>query len=143
MCAHLIIGLPGEGRERSLQSLERVLELGVEGIKLHPLHVVKGTLLANQWRREEYSPLTQDEYITIAADMLERTPPDVVIHRATAMASPDILLTPRWCGKKWAVLNAVEDELKRRGTRQGSALVDKNAGEAGGSGLVLPAQGTA
>ncbi|MES9958747.1 MAG: TIGR01212 family radical SAM protein [Sedimenticola sp.] len=129
VCAHLIIGLPGEGRERSLQSLDRVLELGVEGIKLHPLHVVKGTLLANQWRRGEYTPMSQDEYIAIAADMIERTPPEVVFHRATATASADILLTPGWCGRKWAVLNAIEDELVRRGSRQGSALFEPSPRE--------------
>ena len=137
VCTHLIIGLPGEDHERSLQSLERVLELGVEGIKLHPLHVVKGTILANEWRRGEYSPMSREEYLAIAADMVERTPPGIVFHRATATASPDILLTPQWCGKKWAVLNGIEDELRRRGSRQGSALAVEAKQDEGGSGLAL------
>ncbi len=120
VCTHLIIGLPGEGRRESLLSLERVLEYGVDGLKLHPLHVVKGTLLANQWRRGEYQPLTLRHYIETAADLIERTPPEVVYHRATGTASPDILLAPDWCAKKWRVLNDLEKELRRRQTRQGS-----------------------
>jgi len=122
VCTHLIVGLPGEAGIESLASLERVLELGVEGLKLHPLHVVKGTQLANEWRRGEFQPLTYDEYISIAADLIERTPADVRYHRITATASTDILLAPDWCSWKWKVLNGIVNELVRRGSRQGSAL---------------------
>lgn len=122
VCTHLIIGLPGEDRGMCHTSLARVLDLGVDGLKLHPLHVVKGTQLARQWRRGHYAPLSRADYVSIAADLVEGTPADVVYHRATATASPDILLTPDWCREKWSVLNAIEAELKRRHTRQGSAL---------------------
>jgi uncharacterized protein len=120
VCAHLIAGLPGEGRAEALASLERVLRLGVDGIKLHPLHVVKGTQLANEWRRGDYQPMSLQDYIATAADIVERTPPQVVFHRLTGTASADILLAPAWCEKKWLVLNGIEQELRRRGTRQGA-----------------------
>lgn len=122
VCTHLIVGLPGEGRAEPLESLERVLELGVEGLKLHPLHVVKGTQLANEWRREEYAPIGLKDYLSIAADLIEHTPPEVLYHRATGTCSPDILLAPAWCAKKWAVLNGIENELRLRGSYQGAAL---------------------
>jgi len=122
VCTHLIVGLPGEGRAEPLESLERVLELGVEGLKLHPLHVVKGTMLANEWRREEYAPISLNDYLSIAADLIEHTPPEVVYHRATGTCSPDILLAPAWCAKKWAVLNGIENELRLRRSYQGAAL---------------------
>lgn len=47
VCSHLIVGLPGEGQAECLQTLERVVETGVDGIKLHPLHIVKAAL----WRK--------------------------------------------------------------------------------------------
>jgi radical SAM protein (TIGR01212 family) len=119
VCTHLIVGMPGEGRDDSMRSLELVLALGVDGLKLHPLHVVKGTQLANQWRRGEYQPLSMDAYIQTAVDMIERTPSGVLYHRVTGTASAEILLSPMWCSKKWAVLNGVEAELVRRGSRQG------------------------
>lgn len=120
VCTHLIIGLPGEGRDAALGSLERVLDLGTDGLKLHPLHVVRRTLLAEQWRRGGYRPLAMERYIEIAADLIERTPADVVYHRVTGTASRDLLLAPDWCAKKWVVLNGIERELARRGTRQGA-----------------------
>lgn len=114
VCTHLIIGLPGEGRQHNLVTLDRVLELGVDGLKLHPLHVVKGTVLANEWRKGEYTPLAMNDYISIATELIIRTPPQIVFHRVTGTASKDILLAPDWCSKKWEVLNGIEQELRRR-----------------------------
>lgn len=111
VCTHLIIGLPGEDRSHYEITLERVLELGVEGLKLHPLHVVKGTQLANTWRRGEYQPLALDDYIDIAANLILHTPPEVIFHRVTATASRKILLAPDWCSQKWLVLNRITDAL--------------------------------
>jgi uncharacterized protein len=119
VCAHLIVGLPGEGHASALQTLDRVLEVGVEGLKLHPLHVVRHTRLAIDWQRGEYQPLAMDDYVSICADLIERTPATVIYHRLTGTASRDILLAPDWCSRKWAVLNAIEAELFGRGTRQG------------------------
>lgn len=119
VCTHLILGLPGETPWHARASLERVLEEGVDGLKLHPLHVVKGTMLANQWRRGEYQPWSFEQYLATAADLIEMTPENVVYHRVTGTASNNILLTPAWCNWKWRVLNGIEQELARRGTRQG------------------------
>ena len=122
VCTHLIVGLPGEGREAAISSLDRVLELGVEGLKLHPLHVVRHTRLAIDWKRGEYQPLTLDDYVTICADLVERTPPAVIYHRLTGTAPRDSLLAPDWCSQKWAVLNAIEAELFRRDAHQGDRV---------------------
>ncbi|MDO8311615.1 MAG: TIGR01212 family radical SAM protein, partial [Sideroxyarcus sp.] len=119
VCTHLIIGLPGETERHYHASLDTVLTLGTDGLKLHPLHVVKNTVLAAEWRRGEYQPLEIADYIRIAADLIERTPAHIVYHRVTGTASKDILLAPSWCSQKWNILNGIELELKHRGHRQG------------------------
>jgi len=119
VCTHLIIGLPGETEHNYHSSLDTVLALGTDGLKIHPLHVVKNTLLAAEWRRDEYKPLEVADYIRIAADLIERTPPQIVYHRVTGTASKHILLAPSWCSQKWNILNGIELEMKRRGHRQG------------------------
>jgi len=119
VCTHLIIGLPGETERHYHASLDTVLALGTDGLKIHPLHVVKNTVLAAEWRRGEYQPLDVSDYIRIAVDLIERTPPHIVYHRVTGTASKDILLAPSWCSQKWNILNGIESELKRRGHRQG------------------------
>jgi uncharacterized protein len=119
LCTHLIIGLPGEDEAHYHTTLDTVLAIGVDGLKLHPLHVVKNTMLAYQWKRGGYQPLTKLEYIRIAADLIERTPEEIVFHRVTATASEDILLAPNWCSQKWNILNGITQELRIRDTRQG------------------------
>jgi len=122
VCAHLILGLPGERREHALETHRRVVQSGVDGLKIHPLHVVRGSLLAGQWRRSEYIPLSMSEYVSWASDIVERTPPEVVFHRLTGTCQGDLLLSPQWCEKKWDVINGIEAELRARGTRQGAVL---------------------
>jgi radical SAM protein (TIGR01212 family) len=124
VCTHLILGLPGEGPESALDSLDQVLALGVEGLKLHPLHVVRHTSLALDWQRGDYQPLEMRDYIATCADLIERTPAAVLYHRLTGTASVQVLLAPQWCSKKWAVLNGIEAELRRRGSKQGCRAVD-------------------
>jgi radical SAM protein (TIGR01212 family) len=120
LCTHLIVGLPGETEEHCHTTLDVVQDIGVDGLKLHPLHIVKHTLLAHQWRKGEYQPLTRDEYIVMAANLIERTAERVIYHRVTATATRDILLAPDWCAEKWNVLNGIEFELRQRNSRQGS-----------------------
>jgi len=114
VCTHLIIGLPGENEQHYKTTLDRVLDLGVDGLKLHPLHVVKGTQLANEWRRGEYQPLKLEDYTRIAADLIQQTPQNIIYHRLTATASENILLAPSWCAKKWLPLNLIAQELASR-----------------------------
>ncbi len=119
VCTHLIVGLPGETKQHIQITLDRVLELGVAGLKLHPLHVVKGTQLANQWRHGNYTPWTQQQYVDTAADLIEMTPEHIFYHRVTATANKGSLLAPTWCQHKWRVLNNIEKELRLRNSSQG------------------------
>lgn len=126
VCTHLIIGLPGEDNSHAKISLLRVLEQGVEGLKLHPLHVVKGTQLANEWRRGEYQALSLKEYINTVADLVALTPKEIIFHRLTGTAEKSILLAPEWCSQKWNVLNGITAELKQRGHTQGVEYGEKS-----------------
>lgn len=114
VCTHLILGLPGESTEHHIASHEKVLALGVDGLKFHPLHVVKGTQLANEWRRGEYQPLTMQQYVSDVVELIKRTPDNVIFHRLTGTASENVLLAPQWCSKKWQVLNSITTELAKQ-----------------------------
>lgn len=124
VCTHLILGLPGETEWHSQETLNIVLDIGTDGLKLHPLHVVKHTVLAKQWKQGEYTPLTREAYVSQVADLIERTPWNVPYHRVTGTAPADLLLAPDWCTQKWPVLNAIEAELTMRDSRQGTRNAD-------------------
>jgi uncharacterized protein len=107
ICTHLIVGLPGETAADSLNSHEAVLELGTQGLKFHPLHIVKGTQLVREWKRGEFEALKFEDYVNTVVEMINKTPDDIIFHRLTGTASKDILIAPDWCNKKWQVLNAI------------------------------------
>lgn len=119
VCTHLIVGLPGEPAERSLDTLQRVLELGVAGLKLHPLMIVRGSRLAAAWRRGEVAPPELAHYAEVASEMIRRTPASVVYHRVSATANTPTLLAPDWCSRRFDGIQAIVQRLAVLGA-QGS-----------------------
>ncbi|HUX06955.1 MAG TPA: TIGR01212 family radical SAM protein [Acidobacteriota bacterium] len=119
---HLIFGLPGEGREEIMETVRLVAGLRPDGIKIHPLQILHGTELADSYELGGFELLPREEYISIVADALEILPPETTIHRLTAEAPPDLLIAPDWCSRKQSLLDDIEAELQRRGTRQGSRV---------------------
>jgi radical SAM protein (TIGR01212 family) len=120
ICVHLILGLPGEDREMICATAERIAAHGVDGVKLHHLHVVRDTALAGQFAEGRVRLLELDEYVRLAADVLERLPPWTVLQRFVGDVQGDRLIAPKWNEGKLRVLEAIQEELRRRGTRQGS-----------------------
>lgn len=127
VCVHVILGLPGEGREEMLATADEMARLRVDGIKIHLLHVLKGTPLGEMYEKGGIKVLEQAEYVSLACDFLERLPPETLIHRLTGDGPRDLLLAPLWSLNKWEVLNAIDDELALRGSRQGSACESAGA----------------
>jgi len=121
VCAHVILGLPGETRAEMLAMAGELNRLGVNGVKLHLLHVMKGTELARMYDRGGIRVLDRDEYIGLVCDFLERIDPAILIHRLTGDGGHDNLIAPLWSLRKFEVLNLIDGELARRGTRQGSS----------------------
>ncbi|EOC1456147.1 TIGR01212 family radical SAM protein [Cronobacter sakazakii] len=121
VCTHLIVGLPGETRSDALASLERVVETGVDGIKLHPLHIVEGSIMAKAWRAGRLSGIALDDYTVTAGEMIRHTPPDIIYHRISASARRPTLLAPLWCENRWTGMVAIDRYLNQHGA-QGSAL---------------------
>ncbi|MCE5272992.1 TIGR01212 family radical SAM protein [bacterium] len=122
VAAHVILGLPGEGRDEMLATARYLADLNVAGLKLHALHVLRGTALAALNAAEPVRLLGLEEYAALAADFLEHTRPEVVIQRLAADAPRRELIAPDWCLRKLETVNAVEMELERRDSFQGSAL---------------------
>jgi len=120
VCAHVILGLPGETREDILATAAEVARLKIDGIKLHLLHILKGTPLGELYQQGQIPMLEMAEYVELVVDFIEVLPPETLIHRLTGDGPRDILLAPLWSMNKWEVLNAIDDELERRGTRQGA-----------------------
>ena len=122
---HVINGLPYETKEMMLDTIKYINDLDIQGVKIHMLHIVKDTILANMYEKEEFHVLTKEEYIDIVCDQLELLRPEIVINRITGDPKADELIEPKWLVKKFCVLNDIDKELKRRNSYQGYKL-EKN-----------------
>ncbi len=120
ICVHLILGLPGETPEMIRATADRIAALGIDGVKLHHLHVVRNTGLEKKYRAGELQLLAMEQYAALAADALERMPPWTALQRFVGDVQGDTLIAPKWQAGKLRVLEAIQSELKHRGTHQGS-----------------------
>lgn len=127
VCVHVIFGLPGEGRQEALNTIKLLSELGVFGVKIHSLHVVKNTQLYDQFKKGNMDLMSKQEYVSLVADALEIMSPDIVIHRLTGEGPREITVAPQWSFNKMDVMNCIKDELKKRGSCQGFKYFNSKA----------------
>lgn len=121
VCTHLIIGLPGEGMADYRNTIEQVVDLGVDGLKLHPLHIVTGSTMAKAYQAGRLTEISLAQYVEAAVMMIRHTPKQVVYHRVSATARKPTLMAPLWCEDRWLGMIAVAKALSQQGG-QGSAL---------------------
>lgn len=119
---HLINGLPGETKEQMMESVQAVAELSPYSLKLHLLHVLKGTPLEPLYQSKKLSILEKQEYLSLICDQLEILPPNIVIQRLSGDGPKEQLLAPLWSRNKRDLLNQIDLELVRRDSWQGKNI---------------------
>ena len=120
LCAHIMLGLPGETHEDMMATAKVVAESDLDAVKIHNLYAVENTPMAAQVRSGEVVLMERDEYISTLVDFLELLPPTMVVERISGEAPGDFFIGPEWCLDKQGVLRAVKQEFERRDSWQGS-----------------------
>lgn len=116
---HIINGLPGETKSDMIKTAKYLNKLGIDGIKIHMLYIVKNTPLYDMYQEKPFHLLSKDEYIDIVVNQLEVLDEKIVIHRITGDPKKEDLLEPKWLLKKFCVLNNIDKEMVKRNTFQG------------------------
>ena len=119
VCTHLILGFPGETRDEMLATSDLLNRLGIDGVKLHNLHVIKNTPLERLYQQGQVPLFSRDEYVELVVDFLERLSPDIIAHRLSGETYRAITVAPQWSIDKIGVHNAIFKSLERRDTWQG------------------------
>ena len=119
---HIINGLPYETKEMMLETIKYLNKLDIQGIKIHMLHIIKNTKLAEIYEKKHFHILTREEYVNIVCDQLELLREEIVINRITGDPNPEELIEPQWLIKKFGVLNEIDKEMKKRNAYQGDRV---------------------
>ncbi len=121
ICSHVILGLPTEDYEEMMETADFISSLRIDGVKIHPLHVIRGTRLEEIYLKERFELLSLEEYVDLVVDFIERLPKRVVIQRITGEAPEELLIGPEWCShrEKNRVINLIRKRFEERDTYQG------------------------
>lgn len=119
VCIHIIDGLPKESREMMLETTKAAASLRPHALKIHMLHIIKGTRLAQEYEQERFPLLSAEDYALLVCDQIELMPPETIIERITGDGARSELIAPRWTLDKKRVMNSIDLEFARRGTFQG------------------------
>ncbi|HKA33808.1 MAG TPA: TIGR01212 family radical SAM protein [Candidatus Binatia bacterium] len=127
VCAHLILGFPDETRDEMLEAAALFDALGVDGVKLHNLHVIRHTALAEMYLREPFPLMSREEYADLVVDFLERLSPDILIHRLSGETYRALTVAPEWSIDKIGTHNAIQRALEARDAWQGRLFNDASS----------------
>jgi len=116
---HTIFGLPGESHQQMLDTIKYLTTKDIQGIKMHLLHLLKGTPLVKVYDQGKLTFLEKEEYINLICDAIALLPTNIVIHRLTGDAPRNLIIGPMWSLKKWEILNAIEEKLEKDDLYQG------------------------
>jgi len=122
VCAHVILGLPGEEQSHHHKTAELIRSLPIAGVKIHNLHILRGSRWEKEYQEGRIEIPTLDEHADAVVDFLEQIPPRVVIHRIIGDAPVDWLVAPKWCMQKQTAIRAVRSLFHKRNTWQGKAI---------------------
>lgn len=138
ICAHVILGLPGETRDDILATARELARLEVDAVKIHNLYAVKHTPLAEWVASGQVQLMSRDEYVASVVDVLEVLPPGCLVERVGGDAPPKYLVGPAWCLDKPALRAALDAEFERRETWQGKLWKKADRSPAGPKFSKLP-----
>ncbi|WP_320035971.1 TIGR01212 family radical SAM protein [Halarcobacter sp.] len=117
VCGHLIYGLPDETQEMMLNSFYKTLDLKVDSIKFHPLYVVKNTLLTKEYKKGNFTPISEELYVDTVVKSIKNLPDNVSVQRVTAGIDDSTLLSPLWCKNKHKQIKKIREGLLKEGLK--------------------------
>ena len=119
VCVHVILGLPGESRDDMLKTAMTLSKLKVDAVKIHLLHVLKGSPLEKLYTEGRAVLMTQSEYVELVCDFLENLSPDIIIQRLTGEGNRANHVAPLWALDKIGTIDKIRGTLTARGSCQG------------------------
>ena len=119
--AHIILGLPCEGRDEIMRQATELSKLPLTTLKLHQLQIIRGTRMAQEYEQlpADFSLFAMDDYIETVIDYVERLRPDIVLERFASQSPKELLVAPDWGIKNYELVEKIKHRMRERNTWQG------------------------
>jgi hypothetical protein len=108
---HVIVGLPNETMDDFKHTAQVVHDLQLAAVKIHPLHIVVGTDMAQDYIKGEFKLLSFEQYCEAVAEMIKIIGTEIAIERFSGESPSEMLIAPNWCGERDKIIATVEKLL--------------------------------
>lgn len=119
ICVHIMNSLPGESTDDMLKTAKLCASLPIHAVKIHMLHIIKDTKMAEQYQALSFPLLSKEAYIQLVIAQLEILPPEMIIQRLTGDGVQDQLIAPLWTIHKRQIINDIDKAMANQNTWQG------------------------
>ena len=126
VCTHIILNLPWDTIEDTIETAKIVSVLKTDFVKLHALYIEKNTILAKQYINNEFSMLPLDDYIEKVITFLEYLDPKIAIQRIISRAPEEFTLFSNWGMSWWKIKEMIEQKMKEESRFQGRLFTYTN-----------------
>ncbi len=123
--AHVIVGFEGEKRDDWVNTIEKICELNIDGIKIHNLHIIKNTLLSTEYEKKKFKTYNEYEYAEELIHLLRIIPSHIPIIRISTDTPSDNLIAPIWNMHKGQFSEYVIEQMNYREITQGDLIQKK------------------
>ena len=123
-CLHIMNSLPGESKEDMIESARQVGLSGCDAIKIHMLHIIEGSAMAEDYKKNPFPLLSREDYVDVVVKQLEVLPAEMIIERLTGDGIAADLIAPMWTIKKTIVTNEIDKRMVELDTYQGKNYRD-------------------
>ncbi len=127
LAAHVILGLPGEGRREFHRTAARISALPFKAVKIHNLLILRDTVFEGWHRDGRIRTMNEHQYAAVLLDFVRRLPPEILLMRVCADADEDKVLAPKWGMDKAQFIEMFRAMISEDGTSRFSVVKTADA----------------
>ena len=116
---HMILNLPWDTMEDTIEGAKTLSALGVDQVKLHALYLVKNTLMAKWYQEGQFQLISAEEYVDRVIAFLRYLHPDIVLQRLVGRAPEDNTIFTNWSMGWWRVQDLIDQKMTDHDWHQG------------------------
>ncbi|MBE7043190.1 MAG: TIGR01212 family radical SAM protein [Ruminococcaceae bacterium] len=116
---HVILNLPGDTMEDTVETAKILSALRVDTVKLHSLYILKDSELGRMYKNGEITIISKEEYQERVITFLQYLNPDIAIQRLLARAPEGDALFCNWNTGWWKIKDEIDARMKQEGRKQG------------------------
>ncbi len=119
VCTHVILNLPWDTVEDNIETAKILSALGTDLVKIHSLYIAKGTKMEEQYRNQEFTICSKEEYLDRLRHFLEHLSPDIVVERLFSRVPEEDSVFSNWSTSWWKLQDEWMTLMEQHKSRQG------------------------